>query len=55
MGKAKKKNMKGGMEKPYTNLADQIVSDRVVSKKNKEPKIRIRQEENEEVIIKPTK
>ncbi|XP_050538677.1 bystin [Daktulosphaira vitifoliae] len=50
MGKAKKKNVKGGMEKPYTNLADQIVNDRVVSKKNKEPKIRIRQEENEELV-----
>ncbi|XP_050432162.1 bystin [Adelges cooleyi] len=51
MGKTKKKNInKVGMDKPYTNLADQIAGDRVASKKNKEPKIRIRQEENEELI-----
>lgn len=50
MGKTKKKNMKGGMDKPYHNLADQIVSDRVVSKRNKEPKIRLRQDEQEEVV-----
>lgn len=52
MGKTKKKNLRGGVDsiKPYPNLADQIVGDRVVSKK-KEPKIRLRQDENEEVII----
>ncbi|CAI6349498.1 unnamed protein product [Macrosiphum euphorbiae] len=49
MGKTKKKNMRSGVDKPYPNLADQIVSDRVVSKK-KEPKIRLRQDEREEVI-----
>ncbi|CAH1739028.1 unnamed protein product [Aphis gossypii] len=51
MGKTKKKNLRGGVDsiKPYPNLADQIVGDRVVSKK-KEPKIRLRQDENEEVI-----
>lgn len=51
MGKAKKKNLKNGVDKPYTNLADQIVGDRIVSKRNKEPKIRLRQEESEEVIF----
>lgn len=51
MGKSKKKNMKSGMDKPYSNLADQIVSDRVVSKRNKEPKIRLRQDESEEVFF----
>lgn len=49
MGKTKKKNMRSGADKPYPNLADQIVGDRVVSKK-KEPKIRLRQEESEEVL-----
>lgn len=49
MGKTKKKNMRGGTDKPYHNLADQIVSDRIVSKRNKEPKIRLRQDEQEEV------
>ncbi|XP_060866772.1 bystin [Metopolophium dirhodum] len=49
MGKTKKKNMRSGVDKPYPNLADQIVSDRVASKK-KEPKIRLRQDESEEVI-----
>jgi len=49
MGKTKKKNMRSGVDKPYPNLADQIVSDRVVSKK-KEPKIRLRQDESEEVL-----
>lgn len=51
MGKTKKKNMRSGVDKPYPNLADQIVGDRVVSKRNKEPKIRLRQDESEEVII----
>jgi len=49
MGKTKKKNMRSGVDKPYPNLADQIVGDRVVSKK-KEPKIRLRQDESEEVL-----
>jgi len=50
MGKTKKKNLRGGADKPYPNLGDQIVSDRLVSsKKNKEPKIRLRQDEREEV------
>jgi len=51
MGKTKKKNLRSGVDntKPYPNLADQIVGDRVVSKK-KEPKIRLRQDENEEII-----
>lgn len=52
MGKTKKKNLRtNGSDKPYPNLADQIVSDRIVSKKNKEPKIRLRQDEREEVIF----
>lgn len=51
MGKTKKKNMRSGVDKPYPNLADQIVGDRVVSKK-KEPKIRLRQDESEEVMTK---
>lgn len=51
MGKTKKKNIRSGVDKPYPNLADQIVGDRVVSKRNKEPKIRLRQDESEEVII----
>lgn len=51
MGKTKKKNFRGGIDKPYPNLADQIVGDHIVSKKNKEPKIRIRQDENDEVIL----
>lgn len=52
MGKTKKKNLRNsGSDKPYPNLADQIVSDRVVSKKNKEPKVRLRQDESEEVIF----
>jgi len=38
------------VDKPYPNLGDQIVSDRMVSKRNKEPKIRLRQDESEEVI-----
>jgi len=42
--------MRGGVDKPYPNLADQINGDRVVSKRNKEPKIRFRQNESEEVI-----
>lgn len=51
MGKTKKKNLRNsGADMPYPNLADQIVSDRIVSKKNKEPKIRLRQDESEEVI-----
>jgi len=52
MGKTKKKNLRSGVDniKPYPNLADQIVGDRVVSKK-KEPKIRLRQDESEEVMI----
>ncbi|KAL5243055.1 hypothetical protein ACI65C_010465 [Semiaphis heraclei] len=49
MGKTKKRNMRSGVDKPYPNLADQIVGDRVASKK-KEPKIRLRQDESEEVI-----
>lgn len=49
MGKTKKKNMRGGPDKPYPNLADQIDGDRLVSKRNKEPKIRMRQDESEEV------
>lgn len=52
MGKAKKKNLRsGGVDKPYPNLGDQIVGDRIVSKKNKEPKIRLRQDESEQVIF----
>lgn len=51
MGKTKKKNFRGGVDKPYPNLADQIVGDHVVTKRNKEPKIRIRQDENEEVML----
>lgn len=52
MGKTKKKNLRNsGIDKPYPNLADQIVGDRIVSKKNKEPKIRLRQDESEEVIF----
>lgn len=49
MGKTKKRNMRSGVDKPYPNLADQIVGDRVASKK-KEPKIRLRQDESEEVM-----
>jgi hypothetical protein len=51
MGKSKKKNLRCGADKPYSNLADQIVGDRIVSKKNKEPKIRLRQDESEEVLF----
>lgn len=51
MGKTKKKNLRGGPDKPYPNLADQIVGDRVASKRNREPKIRLRQDENEEVMF----
>lgn len=51
MGKTKKKNFRGGVEKPYPNLGDQIVGDQVVSKRNKEPKIRLRQDDCEEVKL----
>lgn len=51
MGKTKKKNLRSGADKPYPNLADQIVGDQVVSKRNKEPKIRLRQNDSEEVIF----
>lgn len=51
MGKSKKKNLRSGVDKPYPNLADQIVGDRVVSKRNKEPKIRLRQDDSEEVLF----
>lgn len=50
MGKSKKKGLRSGMDKPYPNLADQITGDRIVSRKNKEPKIRLRQDDTEEVI-----
>lgn len=51
MGKTKKKNLRSNIEKPYTNLAEQIVGDQMVAKNNKEPKIRLRQDESEEVIF----
>ncbi|VVC34469.1 Hypothetical protein CINCED_3A017298 [Cinara cedri] len=50
MGKTKKKVPKCFVAKPYTNLADQITGDQIVSNKKKEPKIRLRQDESEEVI-----
>lgn len=51
MGKSKRKGLKGSVDKPYSNLANQITGDIIVSRKNKEPKIRLRQDESEEVIL----
>lgn len=50
MGKSKKKGLRSCVDKPYANLADQITGDQIVSRKNKEPKIRLRQDDSEEVI-----